>query len=149
LPGIRLDRTVYPLGGRVTIDGRSPGDRGRVILVLKDLAARYPTKGGAFAICGADGRFECSYFRADDGCPPGKYVAAIAKLQLVGANQYRGPDQLNNLYNDPEKNVHDPRFVIDHRAPGKTDYHFDLKLVGIAPVMKPGPRAITAFGSSD
>ena len=56
-----------------------------------------------------------------------------------------GPDQLKNLYNDPDKNKSIPEFHIDHKAPGRKDYVFDLKLAGKEPVEPPGQFALTSL----
>jgi hypothetical protein len=54
-----------------------------------------------------------------------------------------GPDMLKNLYNDPEKNLKDPDFVIDLQAPGITDKTFNLRVVGKDSPPVPGRYAIT------
>jgi hypothetical protein len=56
---------------------------------------------------------------------------------------FAGPDELKNLYNDPEKNKNDAAFLVDVQPPGRTDYQFDLSVAGKDPVIKPGPHAVT------
>jgi hypothetical protein len=55
---------------------------------------------------------------------------------------FDGPDLLNNLYNDPDKNAADPEFQITVSEPGKSDYHFNLGIAG-KPSGTPGPHAVT------
>ena len=57
-----------------------------------------------------------------------------------------GPDGLKNLYNDPEINSKKPEFLIDHQAPGKTDYTFNLSVAGGTPPEAPGPKAFVGSG---
>jgi hypothetical protein len=130
-------RHPFPLAGKVTIDGRAPGDGGTVIVMLNG------NVGGKFepycAFCKPDGTF-----RFDGGHSPGRFVITIARLRKrkrVEWTQYVGPDELKNLYNDPDKNARRPEFVIRHEAPGKTDYRFELKVAGVAPVQA-GPRTL-------
>ncbi len=54
------------------------------------------------------------------------------------------PDKLHNLYSDPDANAKLREFVIDHKAPGKTDYHFNLEVAGKGPV-EPGPHALNGL----
>ena len=54
---------------------------------------------------------------------------------------YVGPDQLKNLYNDPDTNGQNPDFRIEHKPPGKKDYHFDLAVAGKEPA-QPGKFAM-------
>jgi hypothetical protein len=73
----------------------------------------------------------------------GIYVLTFAQLQPNGT-RYVGPDALRNLYNDPDTNAEIAEFKIDHKAPGKKDYAFDLKLDNSAAV-EPGPHAIKSL----
>jgi hypothetical protein len=66
----------------------------------------------------------------------------IAQLKSRGKRGFYGPDELQNLYNDPEVNAKKPEFSIDHKAPGKSDYQFDLKIAGVEPVKTPGANAM-------
>jgi hypothetical protein len=73
---------------------------------------------------------------------PGKYVLTFALLKQKGKFGLVGPDRLNNLYNDPDKNATVEGFTIDHQAPGKSDYVFDLKVAG-KDAGTLGPHSIT------
>ncbi len=82
--------------------------------------------------------------------PEGKYILLFVALKhsLLGREQgYHEPDALLNRYNDPEKNEKIPEFNITITPPGKTDYHFDLKLID-AEKGVPGPKAITHFNGA-
>ena len=52
-------------------------------------------------------------------------------------------DELNNLYNDPDKNIKEGAFLLDVQLPGKDDYRFALAVAGKKPVLKAGPNAVT------
>ena len=90
------------------------------------------------------GDFCFSTYEPQDGVKPGKYILTFAILRERGKFGLIGPDKLNNLYNDPDKNSNIPEFTIDHKAPGKSDYSFNLELAG-KEAASPGPRAITSI----
>ena len=79
-------------------------------------------------------------YTADDGVKAGIYVLTFAQLQPNG-NHSVGPDDLRNLYNNPDKNAEIAEFKIDHKAPGKKDYAFNFKLDNSAAVEPGFPRA--------
>jgi hypothetical protein len=62
-----------------------------------------------------------------------------------GSDGFGPPDDLKNLYNDPEKNAQIPEFNLDVEAPGKADYVFRLTIEGKQPVTTPGAHAFTAI----
>ena len=131
---------VFPLAGHVTIDGHAPGsDTNVVIVVLNETRSpQMPVEKRPRVICTPAGEFSFSAYLADDGFPPGDYILTYAMLADTMSGLH-GPDQLKNLYNDPEKNKSIPEFHIEHNAPGRKDYAFDLKLAGKEPVEPPGP----------
>jgi hypothetical protein len=134
----------FKLEGTVTIDGALPERKkplDRLIVMLYDpQKPDVPMERRPFCLVREDGHFKFS----EDGIAPGHYVLAFALLRRKGAGNFRGPDQLNNLYNDPDVNAKTyPEFVIDHQAPGKTDYQFDLRVAGKDAVESPGPLAVT------
>jgi hypothetical protein len=146
--------SVFPLAGKVTIDGHAPeiGAAGpaatsgpRIFLFLYDPAKLdAPVSGLPKATCKPNGEFAFNTYGKGDGVPPGKYVVAIVELKLDKRKGHVGPDGLKNLYNDPEKNAQILEFTIDHQPPGKTDYAFDLKIEG-REAATPGPKAVTVF----
>jgi hypothetical protein len=140
-------QAVFPLAGRVTIDGKPPGsDTNVVILMLNDIAhPEVPLKNRPYTSCEPSGNFSFSTYLGGDGIAPGRYVATFAQLTEGKAGPL-GPDQLKNLYNDPDKNKDVPEFRIDHKEPGRKDYAFDLKLAGKDAVASPGKFALTGFG---
>lgn len=129
---------AYPLGGRVTIDGQPPSAflstlPGKPVLevMLYDLDnPKAPPRNWPSMPADADGHFEYSFEGIGDGRPAGNYVFVFAVLNDRKKKGKVGPDQLKNLYNDPEKNEKDPRFKIHHEAPGKSDYSIDLAIAG-------------------
>jgi hypothetical protein len=138
---------VFPLAGVITVDGQPPAfpkPSDRLIVMLNDAAAPAASdKKRLHTTVGRDGHFQFGTYTAADGVPVGKYVLEFAMLRKKGEKgTLLGPDELKNLYNDPEKNVKVEQFVIDQKAPGKSDYKFDLKLAG-QEAAEPGPKALT------
>jgi hypothetical protein len=138
---------VYPLAGTVTIDGEPPNidANKRLILMLNDLEKPdIPVVDRARLLVKNDGRFTFTTYGEEDGIEPGHYVVTFVVLRKKARTRWQGVDQLNNLFNDPDVNAKIEKFVIDHRAPGKKDYQFDLKVAGQSPGPSPGPHALTA-----
>jgi hypothetical protein len=140
-------KSVFPFAGKVQIDGQLPQvsvTNQRVVVVLFDKAK--PTLGVAerpSAICNARGEFSFTTYNDADGVEPADYVITFALLCLRAKDgSLVGPDGLQNLYNDPEKNEKIDGFTIKHASPGKRDYIFNLKEAG----QEAGtavPRAVT------
>ena len=153
--------TLAKFGGRVIVDGQAPSNETRLYVILND--PQHLTKPGTtpptFANCDADGRFAFTTYAPADGVPVGKYVVTFTQLHRphgatkgprgmgrVGGSllrEYVGPDDLKNLYNDPQKNVNDTTFVIDVTQPGRDDFEFNLSVDGKEGVATPGEYAIT------
>jgi hypothetical protein len=74
-------------------------------------------------------------FRIDNrlahGGPPTQKEATSAVTLANGAA----------VYNNPDKNAKDDKFVVDVEKPGKTDYEFNLDVAGKDPA-QPSPHAI-------
>jgi hypothetical protein len=136
--------TLAKFAGRVTVDGQPPS-QGTVILVMlndpkKPTLRNQPRQ---YTVSSVDGTFEFSTGLKGDGTLPGSYVVTFAELHAHGKRGYFPPDELKNLYNDPDKNADKSDFHVELTPPGKTDYAFDLKLAGEQPVDQPGPNATT------
>ena len=131
--------TVYPLGGKITVDNEPPvakSETARLVAIAYDAAKPdVKARSNARAFLKPDGSFELPPL------PPGKYVMLFAQLRHNSRMGFFGPDGLKNLYNDPEVNSKKPEFLIDHQAPGKTDYTFNLSVAGETPPAAPGPKA--------
>ena len=130
---------AYPLGGKLTVDNGPPEAKSeltRVVAIAYD-AGKSDAKSNndARVFVNADGSFELPLL------PPGKYVMLFAQLSHKPRIGFFGADGLKNLYNDPDVNSKKPEFVIDHQAPGKTDYTFNLSVAGETPPAAPGPKA--------
>jgi hypothetical protein len=137
--------SLYPLAGRVTIDGEPAHyvKPQRLVMMLYDpTRPDLPPFKRPCKDVSAEGNFAFGTYTKGDGIPAGKFIVAFAVLEVTNRGLL-GPDQLNNLYNDPEKNDKIPEFHIDHRAPGKEDYVFDLKVAGQDGSRTSGPRALT------
>jgi hypothetical protein len=131
--------------GRVTVDGGPPAKGTIMVVILHDRKQPYVdgNKPRQYAVCQPGGQFQFSTSLGGDGTLTGSYVVAFAQLHPRGKRGFFPPDELKNLYNDPEVNVQKPEFVVELNPPGKTDYEFDLNLAGLDPVAKPGPHATT------
>jgi hypothetical protein len=133
---------VYPLAGRVTVDGEPLSFKSKkaAILVMAFDASKpqVSAKGQRYVEVKSDGSFD---FGA--GLPPGKYVMLFVALQHNKKKGWHGTDTLKNLYNDPNVNAKKPQFNIDHQATGKSDYLFNLDLSGQEAVATPGQQALT------
>jgi len=142
--GVQKEK-IYPLAGQVTIDGQPPALEGRegliVILNDPDKLDVAPMK-KKYVGTNSKGEFSFLTYVPNDGVKPGKYILTFAILRAKGKLGLIGPDKLNNLYNDPDKNSSIPEFTIDHKDPGKSDYSFNLEVAGKEAV-SPGPHAIT------
>jgi hypothetical protein len=137
--------SLYPLAGRVTIDGEPAHyvKPQRLVMMLYDpTRPDVPPFKRPCKDVSAEGTFVFGTYAKGDGLPAGKFIVTFAVLEVTNRGLL-GPDQLNNLYNDPEKNDKIPEFHIDHQGPGKEDYVFDLKVAGKEGVRNPGPRALT------
>jgi hypothetical protein len=140
--------TVYPLAGKVTIDGQPPKfekANQRLVVVLNDAehldvpAIRCP-----HVEANQNGEFSFTTYMRGDGVKPGKYVLTFGVFQHKQKLGYIPPDLLKNLYSDPEVNAKKPEFVIDHKAPGKSDYDSNLQMAGKEAV-EPGPNALNGL----
>jgi hypothetical protein len=144
------NQTFAKFAGKVLIDGKPPGlklfsDPARIFVMLYDVD-HPPSSGHPVLAVGCapepnDGQFEFSTLQKGDGVPVGKYIVLFGKWG-GRFKADRGPDQLHNLYNDPDKNKNDSRFNIEVTKPGKDDYVFDLAVEGKPTENSPGPNAI-------
>ena len=140
---------VFPLAGKLAIDGQSPDLKPgiRLFVMLYDRAKLDAAPAPLFqATCKPNGEFNFNTYLQGDGIPPGKYVMTFVKLRRAFRQGYRGPDLLKNLYNDPDVNAKTAELVIDHQPPGRTNYLFELKIADRDPAT-PGPHAVTTLRS--
>jgi len=140
----RLDLAKF--AGRVTVDGQPPAARTAILVILNDAKKPWPDQSKTiqnFTVCLPDGAFQFSTSLGGDGTLAGSYVVTFAQLHPKGKRGLFPPDELKNLYNDPEINAKKPEFLVELTPPGKTDYEFNLKVAGEEPITKPGPHAVT------
>jgi hypothetical protein len=139
-------QTVFPLAGRVAIDGQEPHfDKPayKLIVMLNDPQhPDTPIRERPFAVADSHGRFAFETYFEGDGVSPGNFIVTFAVLRRRSRKGFVSPDQLHNLYNDPDQNSKNPDFVIAHQAPGKTNYTFNLEVAGKEPATAQ-PRALT------
>ena len=134
---------IFPLAGKVTIDGQPPHlERPDRLLVMLTDPSKPDSPRRLYRQCDDEGNFAFTTFVKGDGVPAGTYVVTFAVLKLTPRG-FVGPDQLKNLYNDPERNAENRDFNIAHQSPGKTDYAFDLKLAGLEGLANAGAKALT------
>jgi hypothetical protein len=166
---LQLPSAVAKFGGRVTVDGIAPKRNCRLFVILND--TKHPEDGAdgdgprIFSTCDAKGNFAFSTYGPQDGVVPGKYVVTFVELHRpingpsrvrflptvhVGPSpdRYCQPDELKNLYNDPDKNAKNVEFNLDLEPPGNAHYHFDLAVAGKKPIEKPGPNAVTGLSAT-
>ncbi len=162
-PEFKQPHPVAKFAGQVSIDGKRPQKNCKLFVILHDPkhldeAAKSP-RPLHYAVCEIDGTFSFTTYDRGDGVPPGNYVVTFVELHEPpgtargslfraarirgGPRQYDQPDELNNLYNDPDKNMKQGPFVLDVNLPGKEDYRFALAVTGKKPILKPGPNAVT------
>jgi hypothetical protein len=142
---------VYPLAGKVTIDGQPPQSfktsRSRLVIMLYDPSQPNLRIGQRpHETVNSEGNFAFHAYDRADGVPPGKYIVTFALLNFTTKRGYLGPDQLKNEYNDPDRNQNVPELNIDHQTPGKKNYEFDLKVPSGDP-LPAGPKALTEIRS--
>jgi hypothetical protein len=166
-PELHRPPPVTKCAGRVTVDGQPPKQDCKLFVTLHlpdhlEEAAHLKGKGyQLFTPCDGDGNF---VFR--NGVEPGQYVITFVELhprgraqksETGGPRMVRGgvsprtflqPDELKNLYNDPDKNIKDQNFNLNLAFPGRDDFQFELAVAGKEAVDKPGPNAIIGAGTS-
>jgi hypothetical protein len=161
-PQLELPSAVAKFAGRVTVDGKPPKRSCKLFVILNDPKHLDQTADGErpnlYVACDANGDFGFSTYQPQDGVVAGKYVVTFVELHRPidrtqfrtlrtspfrpGPERYRQPDELHNLYNDPDKNAKIDEFVLDLQPPGSSHHNFDLVVVGKKPVETPGPNAV-------
>ena len=161
-PQFELPAAVAKFGGRVTVDGKPPKRNCRLFVILNDPQHLEQTADGEgprlFVACEPNGDFSFSTYQPHDGVLAGKYVVTFVELHRLiyrspsralrtspffpGPERHRQPDELHNLYNDPDKNAKTDEFVVDLQPPGNSHHDFALVVAGKKPVEKPGPNAV-------
>jgi hypothetical protein len=158
---------VAKFAGQITVDGKPPAKVGKLFVILTDPNHLDEHARGTlpklYAMCDADGRFAFGTYdlkNKNDGVVAGKYVVTFVLLHKFvpknarakgpsiserrgGYEKYSLPDDLKNLYSDPDRNAKSPAFLLNLQPPGMNDYQFDLGVAGKAPPPKPGSHAVT------
>jgi hypothetical protein len=140
-------REVFHFAGNILVDGEKPSNAGTVFVVANDLARPdEPVGNRSVARATSDGQFTFTTYSAGDGLPKGRYVLTFVQLtKQNGKSLFLGPDRLNNLFIDPDRNARSTQFVVDHKSPGVTDLILDLKVKGRKPIDKAPARALTRY----
>jgi hypothetical protein len=161
-PQFELPSAVAKFAGRVTVDGKPPKRNCRLFVILNDPRHLEQTANGErprlFVACESNGDFSFTTYQPHDGVVAGKYVVTFVELHRIfygpstrairtspltpGPERYPQPDELHNLYNDPDKNAKIDEFVIDLQPPGSSHHNFALVVAGKKPVHRPGPNAV-------
>jgi hypothetical protein len=159
---------VSKFAGRVTVDGHALKKDTKLFVILTDARQLDENSHGGqpklFTVCDDEGKFAFGTYDLKDrkdGVVAGKYVVTFVQLHKFvppaakrerptasstparNLARYALPDDLKNLYSDPDKNVKDKNFNLDLVPPGKDDYHFDLTVAGKDSIAKPAPHAVT------
>jgi hypothetical protein len=146
-------RVVARFAGQVTVDGQPPSDISQASALFVSLHRKQLNQDGALPFhtrCDSTGHFAFSTYLKEDGVAVGSYIVTFVKLRRTGPRRgavFGSPDELKNLYNDPDKNAQTPEFAVDVKVPGKTDYHFDLAVDGQESIETPGLHAVTRVAS--
>jgi hypothetical protein len=156
-------QSVSRFAGRVTVDGQPAAKDLRLFVILNDPqhldenAHRRAPK--LCAICNDDGKFAFGTYEKDDGVPAAEYVVTFVLLHLptagggrgggrmrqaTGPRHFHGPDELKNLYNDPDKNRKVDEFNLKLPNPERADYNFDLAVAN-KDQAQAGPNAVTTI----
>jgi hypothetical protein len=153
------EQKLAKLVGRVTIDGQPPAQDRSLVVILNDPEHLDATANGKrpklFIVCGGQGDFAVM-------AKPGKYIVTFVELHqaenprgarpvgrglgpsgAMSRGDLQPPDELKNLYNDPDKNAKEEKFKLDLKLPGQEGYQVDLAVGGKEPVETPGPNAVT------
>ena len=67
---------TIPIGGRVTIDGKAPGDAGKIFFTPTEAADGY-SKRPASGSFDAEGNYRVMSWAPDDGLVPGHYTVSV------------------------------------------------------------------------
>jgi hypothetical protein len=156
---------VAKFSGKVTVDGQPPTKDAKLFVILNDFSHldenAKRTAPRLYTACDPEGNFGFTTNELHDGVATGKYVVTFVELPIPqsggaaadghfkvpkglgggAAKKYHGPDELKNLYNDPDKNVKEDKYVLDLKPPGKDDYQFELSVAG-KDVVPLGPNAV-------
>jgi hypothetical protein len=138
--------------GTVMVDGQPPNQPNtRLFIILNDPQHPQDPSQRPKLLGGVDeqGNFSFSTYGVHDGVEPGTYILTFVQLHhpkgFIGhrtSSFYQSPDELKNLYSDPEKNAKDPEFKVELTRPGRNDWHFNLTAAG-KEAASPGPHSIT------
>jgi hypothetical protein len=142
--GVSRD-AVYPFAGKVTIDRDPPKlERGYWLVVVLNDPEKLdtPTIRKLHVEANEKGEFRFTTYGQNDGIRPGKYIVTFGVYKRQRILGLIPPDQLHNLYNDPDENAKNPEYVVDHKAPGNKNYEFNLAVSNKEPVAEPGPHAL-------
>jgi len=160
--------TLAKFSGKITIDGKPPKKDCKLFVILTDPKHLDENAHGIlpkyFAVCDDEGKFGFSTYAWHDGVAVGKYVVTFVELHPQarsgsgrakalkggapspsGGTRFGQPDELKNLYSDPDKNIDVTKFFLDLQPPGKDDDRFDLAVAGKEPVPKPAPHAVQSL----
>jgi hypothetical protein len=86
--------TTIPISGRVTLDGKPPGESGNIYFTVVQPAEGYPRRpaNGAFDV---DGVYRVMSWKPDDGLVPGSYRVSVvpgdAAKTVFPEKYHRGP----------------------------------------------------------
>lgn len=163
-------KTVVPFHGTVLVDGQPPQTESKLFVILNEFehldANAHAEAPKLYATCDSNGDFAFTTYERGDGVAAGKYVVTFLELhdpgavkgtgalafksgrRIAGGRVFKGSDELKNLYNDPDKNSKESRFVVDLKPAGtdKANDKFDFNLeVAGKDAVPAGPNAVTTI----
>ena len=136
--------TLYPLGGKITVDNEPPAaktETARLVAVAYD-AGKPDAKANssATAFVKPNGSFEFPPL------PPGKYVMLFAELRYNSEDGVLRSRRTQESLQRSRRQLEKTGVLIDLQAPGKTDYAFNLSVAGETPPATAGPKAFVGSG---
>lgn len=103
---------VYPVSGRVLVDGEPAADC--LVFLHRTFDDDHPRRVSPYGTTDATGVFKINSYSVGDGAPAGEYVVTLEwreRSGLLGQN-HDGPDKLGGAYANKETNRTKPGFVI-------------------------------------
>lgn len=124
--GTSNSRAVYPVRGKVTVNGKPVADCMIYLNNVKD--DKDPNRVMPTGFSDENGDFIISSYGTNDGAPNGEYVITVEWKERVGAfkNNFEG-DQLDGAYKSSENTKSMPNFVVKVQGKAVEVPTLDLK----------------------
>jgi hypothetical protein len=103
---------VYPVSGRVVVDGNPAHDC--MVKLNRTFDDPHPRKVVPYGLTNEQGEFKVTSYVTGDGAPEGEYVVTVEwrlRSGVLGQN-YEGPDLLDGAFAKPDATKANPQFVV-------------------------------------